>query len=805
MIKNYLKTAFRNLIRNKNYAIINIAGLMAGIAICVIIFIIIQFETSFDNFHTKKNRIYRVLTEYHHADAANIFYGRGVPLPMPAALRTSFPQIEKVAATYSDGNDQLLVLDDNGNPFKKFKEEKGVLFTEPSFFDIFDFKWLTGSPISLKDPNSVALTRMIAEKYFGDWKTAIGKTIKWNNSQLLKVTGILADIPANTDFQIKAVIALGTGYTADIAKSTNWDGTGTSFCSYVLLSPDATEASVNIQLRALAKKMKSPENKDSHNLQSLSKVHYATDIGNYSNKSISPELISALWLIAIFILLTACVNFINLATAQSVNRSKEVGVRKVLGSSKWQLKVQFIAETFLIVVTAAVLAVIVAFVALPSINVLLDLQLSQQIFYNLFLYLFLATLIVAVTTMAGVYPSLVLSRFNPINALKNQLNVKRSKGISLRRGLVVFQFIIAQVLIISTLILVKQMNFFTHQSLGFNKDAIVNIPFPSDSAGISKLDYVRKELVSINGVQHVSFSSNTPVEDNNDNWNTFNFDRSPKETDFYVITKWSDHEYVPTYQLPLVAGRNIDQSDTANGFLVNESLVKKLGFNNPQDVLDKEISLWGGQLKANIVGVVKDFHDRSFRAPFAPLIIASFKKGYSEAGVKLRTADVSIALKAIENIWNKSFPDFVFEYRFLDEKVNSFYKDEQRLSHLYKMFALIAIFLSCLGLYGLVLFMAAQRIKEVGIRKVLGASVSNVVYLFSREFIILIMIAFIIASPIAWYFMHNWLQDYVYRVNMSWWIFIAGGISAILIALATVSFQAIKAAVANPIKSLRTE
>jgi predicted permease len=805
MIKNYFKIAFRNLIRNKNYTIINIAGLAAGIAVCVIIFIVIQFETSFDNFHSKKDRIYRVLTEYHHADAANIFFGRGVPLPMPAALKKSFPQIEKVAATYSEGNDQILVLNNDGNPVKKFKEEKGVMFTESSFFDILDFKWLAGNPASLNDPNSAVLTKKTADKYFGDWKTAIGKNIKWNNNQVLKVTGILDDVPVNTDFQVKVMISLGTGYTADIAKSTNWDGTGTSFSCYVLLSPNATESSVNTQLRTLAKKMKSPENKDSHILQSLSKVHYATDIGNYSGKSISPVLIRVLWLLSAFILLIACVNFINLATAQAVNRSKEVGVRKVLGSNKWQLKIQFIAETFLIVITATILAIIITIISLPFISTILDLQLSNNIFYSPLIYLFLSGLIITVTALAGFYPSLVLSKFNPINALKNKLAVKSTKGISLRRGLVVFQFIIAQVLIIATLIILKQMNFFTKQSLGFNKEAVINVPFPSDSAGISKIDYVKKELASINGVQHISFSSNTPIEDNSDNWNTFNFDHSPKETDFYAITKWSDHEYVPTYQLSLIAGKNLERSDTANGFLVNESLIKKLGINNPADALNKEISLWNGQLKANIVGVLKDFHDRSFRAPFAPLIVACFKKGYSQVGIKLNTTDASSALKAIENIWSRSFPDFVFEYQFLDEKVDSFYKDERQLSRLYKIFAVIAIFLSCLGLYGLVSFMAVQRVKEVGIRKVLGASVGSVIYLFSKEFIVLVTIGFIIASPIAWYFMNKWLQDYVYRINISWWIFLTGGISAIVIALVTVSFQAIRAALANPVKSLRTE
>src|SRR5258705_420343 len=365
MIKNYFKTAFRNLLRRKNYTIINIAGLAAGIAICLVIFIVIRYEMSFDDYHKKKDRIYRVLTEYHHADSPDIFYGKGVPSPLPLALKTNFPQVEKVATVYSEGNDQIQVLDDNGQPIKKFKEEHGVFFTEPSLFDIFDFKWLAGNASSLKDPNSVILTQTIAEKYFGDWQFAIGKTIKWNNKDILKITGILADIPGNTDLQLKVVISFGTGYTADFAKSTNWDGTGSSYGCYILLPMDVSASSFNTRLRAFVKKMKSPENKDSHILQPLNKIHYDTKTGDFSNRTISPGLIRALWLIGAFILLIACVNFINLSTAQAVNRSKEVGIRKVLGSNKTGLKIQFITETFLIVFISILAAVGIAIFTLP--------------------------------------------------------------------------------------------------------------------------------------------------------------------------------------------------------------------------------------------------------------------------------------------------------------------------------------------------------------------------------------------------------------------------------------------------------
>jgi len=465
---------------------------------------------------------------------------------------------------------------------------------------------------------------------------------------------------------------------------------------------------------------------------------------------------------------------------------------------------QFITETFLIVLMSVFLALIIAILALPFIGKVLAKPLSFNPADYAAIALFLVALAVVVTALAGFYPSIVLSRFSPINALKNKVAERATKGISLRRGLVVFQFVIAQALIIGTLIIVKQMNYFIHQPLGFDKAAIVNIPFPGDSVGTSKLDYLRRQLADIKSIQSVSFSSNTPVEDDDDMWSTFKYDHAEKETEFYAITKFADADYLPTYRLPLVAGRNLQPSDTAREFLVSQMLVKNLGIKNPEDVLNKEINLWGF-MNGRIVGVLKDYTNRSFRRDLAPVLMTTSKRFYNQAGIKFATADVSSAMRSIEKVWGQTFPEFVFEYKFLDDKIESFYKQENQLSNLYKIFAVIAIFLSCLGLYGLASFMAVQRIKEVGIRKVLGASVGSVVYLFSKEFIILIAIAFAIASPIAWYFMHKWLQDYVYRINISWWLFIAGGVSAIAIALMTVSFHAIKAAVANPVKSLRTE
>lgn len=804
MFKNYFRINFRSLWRNKGYTLINILGLATGIAVCLLIFLIISFETSFDNFHKNKDRTYRVLTEYHHADSKEIFYGRGVPRALPAGIQSAFPQIEEVVPLVTGNDDQLLVLNDNSEASKKFKEERGVFFTTPGFFKIFDFPLLAGSYEALKSPDNVLLTKETAEKYFGGWKDAIGKTLKLNNRYTLKVSGILANTPSNTDFQFKVVIAYGTGFTGQFKQSSDWDGTSTGFGCYILLHRSVSPGVFNSQLMAYSKKVKSPDNKDLQTIQALRDVHYDTQSGDFSGKTISLRLINALWLIAAFILLIACVNFINLSTAQAVNRSKEVGVRKVLGSNKWQLKLQFLSETFLIVMAALIISGVLAILALPYINKLLELSLSFNRHNGVSIVLFLMIISLTVTALAGFYPSVVLSGFNPVNALKSRLTAKTNKGISLRRGLVVFQFIIAQSLIIATLVITKQMAFFNDQPLGFDKNAIVNIPVPTDSISNSKLGYLKKELKAVNGIQNISFNTNTPVEDNNDNWSNFKFNHATKETDFYAIIKMADEDYIPAYRLPLTAGRNLEASDTIREFIVNEMLIRNLGIKNPQDALNKEIS-FSENMKGPIVGVLKDFYTRSFRDDLAPLIISTYSRDYSEASIKLNSKQLSASMHAIEKIWSAIYPDFVFEYKFLDDKVESFYKQENQLAHLYKIFAMIAIFLSCLGLYGLASFMAVQRIKEVGIRKVLGATGSQIVYLFSKEFILLISVAFAIASPLTWYFMNQWLQNYPFRIPLSWWIFIVGGLVSILIALTTVSFQAIKAAMSNPVNSLRSE
>jgi putative ABC transport system permease protein len=804
MLKNYFKSAYRNLVRNKSYTFINIAGLAMGIAVCMMIFIIIQFHSSFDNFHANRDHIYRILTEYHHADTKEVFNGKGVPFGFPQVLKPAFSQIEQLAPMLNDENVQLVVLNSKNELGKKFKESRGVFYTTPAFFSIFNFPLLSGSFETLKDPNTALLSKEMAEKYFDSWQTAIGKTIKVNNTDIVKITGILASIPVNTGFPIKMVVSYGTGYTKRLSTSTNFDGTSGGFTCFVLLRQGTDADSFNNQLIAYSKKVKSADNKDVQIIQKFSDVHYDTKTGDFGGKSISHTLINILWTVAAFILLIACVNFINLSTAQAVNRAKEIGVRKVLGSNKFQLRLQFITETFLIVLASIVLSLVIAVLALPYINKILDLSLSINQSNAFLIVLFLFAIAIVVTLLAGFYPSIVLSGFNPVTALKSKLAARTVKGISLRRGLVVIQFIIAQSLIIGTFIIVKQMNYFSSQSLGFDKDAIINIPLPTDSISNTKFAFIKKQLQNINGVASVSFSSNTPIEDNTDDWTMFNFDHATKQTEFYSIVKWADNDFAPAYKLPLVAGRNIEAYDTVKEFLINEMLAKNLGLKRPEDALNKEIK-FSETTKGLVVGVMKDFNTRSFRDGFAPMLITSYKNAYNQASVKLSANNAMPAIKEAEKLFNKTYTDFVFEYKFLDEKVQAFYQQESQLSQLYQIFAAIAIFLSCLGLYGLASFMAVQRIKEVGIRKVLGASVQSIIYLFSKEFILLISISFLIATPVIWYYMHQWLNNFSFRIELSWWIFLIGGFTSIIIALATVSFQAIKAAVMNPVKSLRSE
>lgn len=803
MFKNYFKIAFRNLTRHKGHAFINISGLAVGITVCLVIFMVIRFELSYDNYHHKKDRIYRILTEYHHPNVP-VFTSKAVPFAMPEAIKASFPQIEKVAPLHSEDNAQIMVLDENGKSINGFREETGVFFTKPELFDIFDFKWLAGTATSLSDPNTVVLSKDTAEKYFGSWEKAMGKNLKWDSAETLEVVGVLESIPKNTDLQFKLVISYGTGYTSKFLTSDDWDSTNGDFGTFVLLPENVSASSISGQLRDFAKEKQSEGNENTHLLQPLSEIHYDTKTGNFSGKSIGAPLINVLWIIAAFILLIACVNFVNLSTAQAVNRFREIGVRKVLGGSRAQLRMQFLTETFLMVIFAILLSFGIVMIALKSMGKLFDVPLSYEVIVAPEILLFFSLVAIAVTLLAGFYPSIVLSRFKPSDALKSKIGNFGGKGVSLRRGLVVFQFAIAQILIIGTIIMVRQMDYLMNQPLGFEKEALISVPIPDDSISRGKVDYLKNRLSSVNGIQSVSFSYGTPISDGNW-WTNFVFDDAEEDTDFFVICKSVDHEYLSTYKMSLAAGRNVRTLNTTQEFLINETLMKKLGYSDPEEVLNKEINLGDGDVVGPIVGVLKDFHARSFKRGLDPVLMTTESGWFDRAGIKLSSGNALSMIQEIEDIWSDTFSDYIFQYDFLDDQVASYYETEMRLSNMYKISAALAIFLSCLGLYGLASFLVAQRTKEVGIRKVLGATMGSIVYLFSKEFILLIIIAFCIAAPVAGYFMQQWLQNYAYGIDITWMVFMLGGVATLSIALTTVGYQAFKAANNNPVKSLRTE
>lgn len=796
MFRNYLKTALRSLQHNRVYTFVNIAGLSFGIAICIILFLIIRFELSFDRFHTKESRIYRVLSQF--KEPIGLTYGSGVPFPLPHALRQELPQLEKVAAIYSVNNTQFQIGE---TAAKKFKEEDGVYYTEPFFFDIFDFTWLSGTPATaLSQPNSIVITRDVAQKYFGNWGAAIGQIIKHGNNEL-KITGILENVPPNTDFQFKYIISYSTLKSGNLQ---DWNTINSNLMCYVLLPANVQSASINNLLPTILKKYKRAENAHvGQFLQPLHEVHFDTQTSNFLKRTVSQKLISVLEFIGAFILVIACVNFINLSTAQSINRAKEVGVRKVLGSNRLQLQIQFYCETATIVLSSIWVSLGLVHFTLPFVSELLQLPLSLNLDKRE-LYLFLLILCIAVVFLAGFYPALMLSGFNVVAALKSRLILKSTKGIGLRKALVIVQFVIAQVLIIGTIVIVKQMRYFHNTSMGFTKEAIVKVPFPADSVSLAKLDAVKASLLANPSIKNVSFSFGSPAEKGS--WQSeFTFAGNTKPTEFAANLKWADADYVQAYDLKLIAGRNYRKGDTAKEVVISEELVKRLGLTMPEAVLNKELSFWEGQLKVTVVGVIKDFHSQSLHEPISPVIIGNKKNAYRVANIRLEPNNIQQGIKHIESLWSSSFPESVFDYRFMDKAIESFYKQEQQLSHLYQLLAVIAIFLSCLGLYGLVSFMAVQRRKEVGIRKVLGATTQNILALFSKEFILLLAIAFMVATPIAFYLMKNWLQDFAYRTPLAWWLFAIGGLLTLTIALVTIGFQAIKAAFSNPTKNLRIE
>ncbi len=798
MFKNYFKTGWRNLTRHKSYAAINIIGLSLGIACSILIFIIVSYHLSFENFNYNKERIYRIVTEVH---SDNTFYSRGTPSPLAKAIRNDYTYAEKSVRVAVFWKTPVNIS--SGNEIKKFKEDNGVAVTTSDFFGIFNFPLVQGNiKTALNEPNSAIITQKLAKKYFGN-EDAMGKVIRINNTVDVKITGILKDIPLNTDRTQEIYVSDKNlkGFSAWQASDDTWGGFSSETNTFLLLKPGITAASVEKTFPQLMNKyyVNNP-NKDAFKfkMQPLSDIHFNPDYDGYADK----KYLWAAAFIGLFLIITACVNFINLATAQALNRTKEIGIKKVLGGLRSQLFWQFIAETTLITLFAVVLAFGLAQLGLRFVNSLFETQLTINLFKNLSLLIFIVTVTLVVIFLSGFYPALILSAFKPIAALKGKLSQKNVGGFSLRRGLIITQFAISQLLIIGTIIIAGQMRFSKDTDLGFNKDNVLMVPVPSinDSLAKNKMQLLRNELKEIAGIKNVSLCTEAPGSDHS-YLKGLNYNN--EDLKWGVNGKGIDENYLSEFNLQLVAGRNIYPSDTINQYIVNETFVKKLDLNSPQDIINKSITVDG--VAAPVVGVIKDFHDKSFRAEINPVVLFPAWFYAENCAVEINMQHMKSTLAAIEKTWNNVYPQNVYSMEFLDDKLAKYYQLDDTMLKLIEFFSCIAILIGCLGLYGLVSFMALQKTKEIGVRKVLGARVGSVLWLFGKEFSTLLIIAFVIAAPVAWWLMNKYLEDFKYRIQIGAGVFLLAIVLTFVIAFITVGYRSIKAAIANPVKSLRTE
>ncbi|MEM8968079.1 MAG: ABC transporter permease, partial [Bacteroidota bacterium] len=704
---------------------------------------------------------------------------------------------------------------------RQFWERDGVVFMDTAFLNLFDFntafRWIAGNPeTALGEPFSVVLTESVAEKYFPEGN-ALGNTLKLDNLIDVKVTGIVSDLPANSDFPFRIMISYTTLNTEGLLKEhfSNWYSVSDEHQSYILLREGVSPAEAEEQIHQIhaANVSKSMAKSRRYQLQPLPEVHTDARFGNYRARTVSQETIWALLIIGAFILGTAAINFINLSTAQSVLRSKEVGIRKTLGGMRHQLTGQFLGETFLVTLTAGILALGAAELVSVYAQDLLRIESRGALISNSTTIGTLAIIIVGVALLAGTYPALMMSRFNPVAALKNKINSGPSHKMPLRQGLVILQFVIAQVFIIGTIVVIQQMDYFRSAELGFEPEAVVTVKLPEGKTpSLSALETLENRWKSSPAVKSVSFASTSPSGIKR-NTSFRDIRRKGASEESIVFERQSvDDQYLNLYQIPLLAGRNFQPSDTTGQIMINRKLAERVGFSNPEEALN-EIIFIGTKTTYSIIGVTENFHTKSLHGELDYVGLLQRPKEYETANIKLDlTAHASQeshvlaeTIQQLEADWASMYPEYLFDYQFLDERIAAYYQEEARLTQLFKVLAVITIFIGCLGLYGLVSFMAVRRTKEVGIRKVLGASVRSILVLFSREFIVLVGIAFLLAAPLAYYVMSKWLMNFTYQIDIGINTFIMAIAFSALVALFTVSYQSVKAALANPVDSLRNE
>ena len=801
MIKNYFKIAWRNLQRNRLYAILNISGLSIGLACALIVFWFIRFQTTHDYFHKNIDRIYQITTEFHFD---GVGYSRGVPTPMWKAMRTEMPLLTTSMCIESH-TAFMAVLDKNGKSVKKFKEEQAVAYVHPEYFSIFDRHWQFGNAkTSLTKPNSIVLSQGRAEKYFGK-ENPIGKVIKFENQLDLEVTGIIDNPVDNTDMPYEFFISFAT-LTANPKFSyggsglEHWGGVNSGTYCFTLVPEGTNIKTVEKQLAAINKKYHGTDYKSyAHPIISYRDMHH-------SETYYGPMPMKWIWImsaIGIFLIITACFNFINMATAQALRRAKEVGIRKAVGGTKSQVFAQFMLETAIITFLAMTIGLIIASLTLPNIAGWLEQPggwPKHIVWSDTLLWIFLSSLFLSVVLLAGSYPGTILAGFRPVLALKGNVTARHIGGISLRRGLIVFQFVLIQLLVICTLVVNNQVSFMLSSSVGYDTKGIASIEIPTPDK--INQETFRQQLLSIPGVSDASFCLFLPTTSSN-NTSNLRFDTRQKDELWQMNTKNADNHYAETFGLTLVAGENIPKSDTIRGYLINEKVVEKLGLKNPKDVIGKNLKIWG--VTAPIYGVLKNWNNGSFHNEIDPVAVFTYNDNHYRCAIKLSSANLHQTMKEVEKLWNEYFPDYLYEQTFMDEQISKAYELENIMLKLIRVFSIISIFIGCLGLYGLVKFMASQKTKEIGVRKVLGASLTSILGIFGREISLLILVAFAIAAPLGWYLMHAWLEDYQYRIPIGADIMSVAIIITFVVALITAGYESLKAALRDPVKSLKSE
>ena len=793
MLRNYFKIAFRSLRRHKGFTILNIVGLAVGMAAFFLIFQYVRFEYSYDDFITKRDRVYRLATDI--KSASGIQSNWTSSMPMAINLKREYPEIEDVVRL--SGQSTLLKRGD------VFFQEKRTIFADSGLFNVFDFPLVEGDPATaLKEPFSVVLSVSTAKKYFGS-ADPIGQALFFSDSGYnAKVTGVMKDLPENSTIKADLFVSMATmkRFQRNARADTLWGRQNTT--SFLLLKPGASAAALESQFRSFIDRhmgtaLKVSQQEEALSLEKLKDTYWSSRGGWASG---SKNNVSVFSVIGLFILLIACINFVNLTTARSAERAREVGIRKVIGAVRFQLMRQFLSESVLLCLISFVFAGALCEALLPSFNLLAGKPVSNGVFSRPGELLELMGIALVIGLLAGIYPALVLSGFRPIESLKGRFS-SGTRGLLLRRGLVVFQFTISIFLIIGTAVVFLQLDYMRSRDLGFDKQQELVIDEHND---IHKLAF-RQEVAKLPNVQSVALSGSVPGEGDytaNTSLENSRGEMAPTIVDLTYV----DFGYLEQYKMKLLAGRFFDPhmaTDTMQAMIINEKAVEFLGYSRPEQALGHRFEQWGK--KGVIIGVIGNYNFEGLQQEIKPLTICINLDDCNYLSAKVSTRDLPATMAAIRKTWEGMAPDKEFDYFFMNEQFDRQYRTEVKFGRLFINFAVLAIFISCLGLLGLASYSIVLRTKEVGVRRVLGASVAGIVRLLSTEFLALVGIAFLVATPVAWYLMHKWMDNFAYKAGLGWWIFVGAGVLAMVIAFATIGYQAIRAAMASPVASLRSE